>query len=142
MRYKYYTEETYNDYITRLYGNDKRIEQISFQVTENCCMKCTYCYQHNKSTKTMNFTQAKNFIDKLFNDEYTFITKEKTYGLILEFIGGEPFLEIDLITQIIDYYFEQAILKNHPWLYNTHLLLLEVHIQHMEYSYVFLGIHA
>jgi hypothetical protein len=46
----------------------------------------------------MNFTQAKNFIDKLFNDEYTFITREKTYGLILEFIGGEPFLEIDLIT--------------------------------------------
>jgi hypothetical protein len=30
MRYKYYGEETYNDYITRLYGNDKRIEQISF----------------------------------------------------------------------------------------------------------------
>ena len=65
MRYKYYPEETYNDYIARLYGNDKRIEQISFQVTENCCMKCTYCYQHNKSTKTMNFEQAKNFIDKL-----------------------------------------------------------------------------
>lgn len=119
MRYKYYTEETYNDYIARLYGNNKRVEQISFQVTENCCMKCTYCYQHNKSTKTMNFEQAKNFIDKLFNDEYIFITKEKTRGLILEFIGGEPFLEIDLITQIIDYYFEQAILKNHPWLYNT-----------------------
>ena len=33
--------------LERIYG--KSCITITFQVTEDCCMACTYCYQHNKS---------------------------------------------------------------------------------------------
>jgi hypothetical protein len=36
-------QENWVDYIKRLYPDKDSIE-ITFQVTENCCMACTYCY--------------------------------------------------------------------------------------------------
>jgi hypothetical protein len=45
----------------------------------------------------MPFDTAKTFIDKLLNDEYDYINRDNAKGVILEFIGGEPLLEIDLI---------------------------------------------
>jgi uncharacterized protein len=36
-------------------------------------------------------------------------------SVIWEFIGGEPFLEINLINRICDYIKEQMYIKNHPW---------------------------
>lgn len=60
----------------------------------------------------MNFNTAKSFIDYLFNnrlnEEYEF-SEEKCKGLIIEFIGGEPLLEISLIKQIMDYFEDKFI---------------------------------
>ena len=35
---------------------------------------------------------------------------------IFDFIGGEPLLEIDLISRISDYIVKSMKEKNHPWL--------------------------
>ena len=35
--------------------------------------------------------------------------------MVIEFIGGEPFLEIDLIDKITDYFINKLIKLNHPW---------------------------
>ena len=62
----------------------------------------------------MSFQTAKKFIDYIFNNKYNYnfpISYYNTSGLIIEFIGGEPFLEIDLIDQITDY-FEKKFLEN------------------------------
>jgi sulfatase maturation enzyme AslB (radical SAM superfamily) len=45
----------------------------------------------------MTFETAKKFIDDLLSDKYPLMTKENTGGLTIDFIGGEPLLEIDLI---------------------------------------------
>jgi sulfatase maturation enzyme AslB (radical SAM superfamily) len=45
----------------------------------------------------MSFDTAKNIIDKLLNNEFEFANIKNTFGLIVDFIGGEPFMEIDLI---------------------------------------------
>lgn len=76
------------------------------------------CYQQNKSHNHMTFEVAKQFIDMLLAaDERTntYITSTNTDGVILEFIGGEPLMEIDLIDQIVDYFREQTFLLQHPW---------------------------
>lgn len=116
-------DEGFYDQIARLYPEDtnRKVGTVTFQVTEDCCLACTYCYQHNKSNKKMNFNTAKILIDKLLHDEYSLLTTKNTNALILEFIGGEPFLEIDLIQQIVDYYFETAILLKHEWAYKTRI---------------------
>ena len=57
------TYEEYPETLNRLFIEDKTrgfdaktngiyARTITFQVTEDCCMKCTYCYQHNKKRKT------------------------------------------------------------------------------------------
>ena len=78
-------------------------------------MACTYCYQNNKSKNRMSFKTAKNIIDNLLNDDNCYHT-EKVQALIIEFIGGEPFLEIDLIQQIMDYFMSEGIKLNHRFL--------------------------
>ena len=69
----------------------------------------------------MTFETAKKLIDYIFenkNNPDFFYNEEKTLGFTIEFIGGEPFLEIDLIEQIIQYW-EQKFLENpnSSWLY-------------------------
>ena len=84
----------------------KRFVECLIPVT--CCnLKCSYCYQINKSHHKMDFEIAKKFIDYIFenkDDPNFFYAESKTQGFVIEFIGGEPFLEIDLIEKIVDYF--------------------------------------
>ena len=112
-------DQQYNELLRQLYPeyeNKKRTRQITFQVTEDCCMKSTYCYQHNKSNNKMSFETAKKIIDKLLNNEIELINTDNTFAITFDFIGGEPFLEIDLIQQIIEYTIFMMIYLDHPWL--------------------------
>lgn len=113
----------FGEYLERLYPDYNRdikltTKDITFIVTEECSMRCTYCYQHDKSSNHMNFETAKKFIDYILSGEKNFnsyIDSKNSLGCILDFIGGEPFLEIDLIDQIVDYFREQTFKLNHPW---------------------------
>ena len=107
----------FSDILKSYYPDEtRRVKNITFQVTEDCCMKCTYCYQHNKSNNKMSFETAKKIIDKLLNNEIPPATAENTFAVVFEFIGGEPFLEIDLIQSICDYAIHKMIELDHPWL--------------------------
>ena len=123
--------EQYQDMISRLYpeiegknpidGATLSTSNVTFQVTDDCNLKCTYCYQINKGKHAMSFDVAKKFIDLLLdNNEYTqqYIDTRSKAAIIIDFIGGEPFLEVELMDQIVDYFVEQMILKDHPWQYN------------------------
>ena len=115
MRSQYMTQEySFNEEYVRMYGVMPR--EVTFIVTEACNLCCTYCYQHNKSQRVMPFDVAKRCVDVLFeedarNSEY--INFHDAHGIILDFIGGEPFLEIDLIDKIVDYFLDKARELNH-----------------------------
>ena len=115
-------EELFQNQIARLYPQEtinKRVCSITIQVTEDCCMACTYCYQNKKSSNKMSFDTAKVFIDDLLADKYSDFTRDNIFGVIFDFIGGEPLMEINLIKQIVEYTITQMILQNHPWLFYT-----------------------
>jgi sulfatase maturation enzyme AslB (radical SAM superfamily) len=59
----------------------------------------------------MTWETAKTTIDKLFE-----LDAEKYSTLIVEFIGGEPLMEIDLINEITEYIIIKLINSHHPWL--------------------------
>ena len=99
-------------------GEQGQVLTLTFQVTEDCCMACTYCYQNHKTKNTMSFEIAKQIIDNLLTDDSKYQTEDKN-GVILEFIGGEPLMEIDLINQIVEYYFQSCIKLNHRFLHYT-----------------------
>lgn len=86
-----------------------------FCVTEDCNLRCRYCYCAEKNKfKKMDFAIAKKAIDYFVDHHHLF--KESTVAF--EFIGGEPLLEIDLIDQISDYAKLRMFENNHPWFQN------------------------
>lgn len=120
-RYKCPRPLEFGDYLSSLYpGNFPAIEDIktiTFQVTENCCLHCSYCYQVHNTHNELDFNKIKPWIEELLDDKLSYINTSNTKGIIWEFIGGEPFLRIDLITQITDLVYNTMIEKNHPWLH-------------------------
>lgn len=91
------------------YGDNKNIKNIIFIVTKDCQLACKYCYLIGKNNKErMTWDVARQAIDYIL-DNYS-----SCEGMILDFIGGEPLLEIDLIDKICDYFKIEAYRKNLP----------------------------
>lgn len=126
-----YSSESYNDAVAKAFpelfiekeqnqigcGNDRTVfvHSFTFQTSERCSLRCTYCYQFNKTNMRMNFATAKKFIDNLLLDKYSYINKFNSPAIILEFIGGEPLLEIKLTRKIYEYFLKRCYELNHPW---------------------------
>lgn len=97
-----------------------KTKNITFVVTERCNLACTYCYECHKTGAKMTKEVAKQAVDFIFdkqkiNDYYDF---EECPAVILEFIGGEPLLEIDLMDYVVEYFKFRAFELNHPWAEN------------------------
>ena len=69
----------------------------------------------------MPFEIAKEFIDLLVENSEKinqYVDTTSSTAAIINYIGGEPFLEIDLMEQITEYFVKKIIECNHPWQYN------------------------
>jgi len=89
-----------------------RSKTVTFIVTKDCQLTCRYCYLAGKNNmERMNFETAKKAVDYILSNR----DMKSENSVIWEFIGGEPFLEIELIEKISDYIKEQMFIKNHPW---------------------------
>ncbi len=89
-----------------------RAKNITFIVTKDCQLACKYCYLVGKNSKErMPWEVAKQAIDYILDHE----DDMKESSVVLDFIGGEPFLEIDLIDKMCDYLKEEMFRRNHHW---------------------------
>ena len=89
-------------------------QTITFIVTEDCNLRCKYCYiSHKSSNKRMKFETAKKFIDYILTADINF-----SDSVIIEFFGGEPLIEIALVDQISDYFKCKAYELGHKWAWN------------------------
>ena len=118
--------DNYVNYIYELFGygitlgeNEAFTRSVTFQVTDDCPCACTYCYQGHKGHRMMSRETAKKGVDLLFKmydeDTSSFINKN-TKAIILDFIGGEPLMNIDVIDYICSYFMEECLRRHHPWL--------------------------
>lgn len=93
-------------------------KNITFIVTKDYQLACKYCYLVGKNEKErMSWDVAKQAIDYILNHEEYF-TEE---SVVWDFIGGEPFLEIELIDRICDYLKTEMFRRNHHW-FNSYRL--------------------
>lgn len=87
-------------------------KSITFIVTKDCQLACKYCYLVGKNSKErMSWEVAKAAIDYILDHEKDF----KEESVVWDFIGGEPFLEIELIDKICDYLKIEMFRRNHHW---------------------------
>lgn len=84
------------------------LEQIVFEVTDACNLKCKYCgygEMYNdydaRHDSYMNFQVAKNCLDYLFNRWKNNNKNRRT--VYISFYGGEPLMNMNLIKQIVEY---------------------------------------
>lgn len=84
---------------------------ITFIVTKDCQLACKYCYLVGKNaSERMSYEVAQLAIDKILP-----MKEPHEIGAIFDFIGGEPFLEIELIDRICDYIKTELFRQSHPW---------------------------
>jgi radical SAM protein with 4Fe4S-binding SPASM domain len=70
---------------------------ITLIVTEDCNLRCSYCFEHHKSKKKMNLPTARRTLDDLLSHDTGF------QWVNIEFSGGEPMLNFELIQQVFYY---------------------------------------
>lgn len=95
---------------------------VTFQVTDGCNLNCSYCYQICKGNNHMSEETGRALVDYLYklyddNDPDGFINQE-TQNIQLDFIGGEPFLNVKTMNAVCERFFEVGIAKRHPWVEN------------------------
>ncbi len=87
-------------------------KNITFIVTKDCQLACKYCYLVGKNShERMTWEVAKQAIDYILSRESEF----QEESVVWDFIGGEPFLEIDLIDRICDYLKCEMYRRSHHW---------------------------
>lgn len=151
----------YSDQLAKIYDDESRgpmeiggnfCRNITLQLTDDCNMRCTYCYQHNKSNHKMSFETAKAFIDLILNSDEkvnSYIDSNKSIGCILDFIGGEPLLCTDVMSKICKYFIGEVFKRKHRWAINYMISIssngllyfepefqefIRLHKEHLSYS--------
>lgn len=88
------------------------LKMLTIQVTQQCNFRCEYCIysgsylNRTHSNKRMKFSTAKKGIDFLINNS------KNNNTICINFYGGEPLLEFNLVKQCIEYAEEKADGKN------------------------------
>lgn len=93
-----------DDIVKRNTHNDEIEYNLTLLVTEDCNLKCRYCFEKNKRPVTMSFEVAKAAIEKYLTRE------EGPLAVSIDFCGGEPLLEFNLIKNLFEYFTTKG-----PW---------------------------
>jgi len=97
---------------------DQACMNVTVVVTKECNFNCSYCYMHGKTQERMTKETARQTVDFLLSDKVNGYIPPETPVIILEFIGGEPLLEIEIIDYFMDYFVYEAMRLNHRWATN------------------------
>lgn len=109
---------TFHGWVSGQLHKHAEIFTLTLQITEQCNLKCSYCYQIEKNCGVMSLDNIKKIFDLILSNDskiLDLINLNNFDGFLVEFIGGEPFLEIDLIQQATEYLDQQLKLLNHRW---------------------------
>lgn len=94
---------------------------VTFQVTEDCNLRCKYCYEVRKKPRDLPFEYAKLFIQHVLDDpdpasvsgtSHEFL---KTGAIVLDFIDGDALMRPQLVDHILQEFQYQATMKRHRW---------------------------
>ncbi len=102
------------DILTQHTNNKRRRRTVMLTVTEDCNLRCRYCYEPTKSRdRYMSLKVAQEAITHFMESDDEFDEVE------FDFFGGEPMLAFDLVRDVVDWF------HSRPWPRDKgHLFLL------------------
>ncbi|MEO2117440.1 MAG: radical SAM protein, partial [Methanocaldococcus sp.] len=92
------------------------MKYLILKITNKCNLNCIYCYANNKNNKDMDFKTAKNAIDYLLSLDN---------NLKIQFTGGEPLLNFNLIEKIVNYCKDNYSNSNIQYAIQTNATLMD-----------------
>lgn len=101
----------------------KKIKNVMLTITEKCNLNCIYCFENNKSFRSMDRETALDIIRNELNEDNEY------EQVILDFMGGEPFEEFALIKDICEYTWSQNWKKKYIFSASTNGTLIHGEIQ-------------
>jgi len=98
---------------------------ITFQVTEDCNLDCSYCYELHKKPGILPLEYARKFIEMLVDepnivgyDEKDPMLIQARNGAVLDFIGGDALMVPKLCDDILKYFQFYTGIQKHKWFNN------------------------
>lgn len=114
--------ESFQNYFSRIYEKQELItKNATLVVTKSCNLNCSYCYEIHKCNQRMSKETGMAAIDMLIKEnmnESNYINSKNSEAIIIDFIGGEPLLEIELIDYLAEYFKFKTINLKHIWALN------------------------
>lgn len=96
---------------------------VTLLLTDACNLSCVYCYEHNKSHSYMSYETAVEILDKEFSEQSV------EEPVVIDLFGGEPFLNFDLMKQIVDYVTQKYQAYNKVFFTTTNGTLVHGNVQ-------------
>ena len=82
-------------------STDKSVTRyVMLMLTYQCNLHCIYCYEHNKSNKSISLLNAKKYIEGIYIET---LREKKYQALEIDFSGGEPLIQFNLIKEITEW---------------------------------------
>jgi len=114
------------------------LQQITFEVTDACNLKCKYCgygefYQNYdvRTSKNLPIKQAKNLIRYLSNYWSSKDNLSEGEIIYISFYGGEPLLNMSFIKNIVRLFDSNNIKRPIRYSMTTNAILLKKHISYL-----------
>lgn len=78
-----------------------KLDSITMNLTNNCNLRCIYCFEQNKSVKKdmMDVETAIDIIDKAYSTHY--VNPKFKNKFTINFFGGEPFLNWETMKAVV-----------------------------------------
>ena len=128
-----FTEDTYEDNIAEFSEHPTVVKALCLHIAHDCNLSCRYCFAeegkyHGQATELMSYEVGKQALDFLVANSGT------RRNLEVDFFGGEPLLNFDVVKRLVDYgrSLEKAKKKHFRFTLTTNGVLLNDEI--MEFA--------
>lgn len=92
---------------------EPRRRNCTLVVTHRCNLRCRYCYETRKDSRSMDFATARTIVERELSRTAELPDADE---ILFDFLGGEPFLEFPLIREIAEWTWSEPRLV--PYLFS------------------------
>ena len=78
-----------------------KLRDVTLNITNNCNLRCPYCFENNKNDLKMSIENVEKILDKCY--ENYLLTNDGKFPFVVNFFGGEPFLNFEVIEHAMKY---------------------------------------
>lgn len=85
------------------------VKTYQIYLNGDCNLRCKYCYEHKKSRGANDKTSVLSFVRHIIKEAIATGEDDPFNGIVVEFIGGEVFVHVDLLREAVELFISEGI---------------------------------